>query len=107
MKSDEAMTEQSASCMAGLQLAGMSDEQKVEVNTQLKSNLKKQINKTVKAAVVSVQYGERAEAMCRGPSSRPAITYNHGTRAHKNIVGGIWHVSHGQGRRLGDCGRVQ
>jgi hypothetical protein len=57
------MTEQSASCMAGLHLAGMSDEQKVEVNTKLKSNLKKQINKTVKAAVVSVQYGERAEAM--------------------------------------------
>ncbi len=57
------MTEQSASCMAGHHLAGMSDEQKVEVTTQLKSNLKKQINKTVKAAVVSVQYAERVETM--------------------------------------------
>ncbi len=63
IKSDEAMTEQSATCMAGRHLAGMSDEQKVAITTKLKSNLKKQINKTVKAAVVSVQYAERAPTM--------------------------------------------
>jgi hypothetical protein len=40
MKSNEALTEQSATCMAGRHLAGMSDEQKVVVSTKLKSNLK-------------------------------------------------------------------
>ena len=49
--------------MAGRHLAGMSDEQKTEVTTKLNNNLKKQINKTVKAAVVHVQYAERAQTM--------------------------------------------
>jgi hypothetical protein len=52
--SDDAMTETNTSCLAGKQLANMTAEQRVAVNAKLNATLKKQINKTVKVAVVAV-----------------------------------------------------
>jgi hypothetical protein len=69
--------------MAGRHLAGMSDEQKTEVTTKLNNNLKKQSNKTVKAAVVHVQYAERAQTMFVEPlrsARRTPQTMVHGRK---------------------------
>ena len=60
--SDDAMMETNTSCLAGKQLANMTAEQRVAVNEKLNTTLKKQINKTVKAAVIAVRFNEVAEA---------------------------------------------
>ncbi len=59
--SDDAMLETNTSCLTGKQLANMTAEQRVAVNAKLNATLKKQINKTVKAAVISVRFKEVAE----------------------------------------------
>jgi hypothetical protein len=111
--SDDAMTETNTSCLAGKQLANMTAEQRVAVNDKLNATLKKQINKTVKAAVVAVRFKEVAEqkfvetlrnARCSALSmihkARPTLWEEYGVLARVKV--GDW-VNVLECYKVGEC----
>ena len=111
--SDDAMTETNTSCLAGKQLANMSTEQRVAVNAKLNATLKKQINKTVKAAVIAVRFREVAEekfvetlrnARCSAwamiHKSRPTLWEEYGVLARVKV--GDW-VNVLECYKVGEC----
>ena len=107
------MTETNTSCLAGKQLANMTAEQRVAVNDKLNATLKKQINKTVKAAVVAVRYKEVADdkfvetlrnARCSAWSmihkARPTLWEEYGVLARVKV--GDW-VNVLECYKVGEC----
>ncbi len=87
--SDDAMTETNTSCLAGKQLANMTAEQREAVNEKLNATLKKQINKTVKAAVVAVRF-----------KARPTLWEEYGVLARVKV--GDW-VNVLECYKVGEC----